>query len=194
MSQDAGSWSTYTRTMSESPSTTLLVIDVQNAVVDGAHDVEGVVARINSLIARARQDRVPVVFVQHGDEWMLPGEPGWQIVEDLDRDVNDPVVAKNYRDSFADTELEALLSELGTTRLIVTGAASDFCVNTTAHAALAKGFDVTLVRDAHTTGPLHLAGRDVDAEVIIDFVNEHFAYLTYPGRDVRAVNADHVEW
>jgi nicotinamidase-related amidase len=172
--------------------TALLVIDMQEAVLAGCADVAGVVTRINGLLGRARQAEAPIVFIQHqdaDDPEMTAGSPGWRIVAALDRQPADPVVAKRYRDSFAATELGTILDGAGARRLVITGAQSDFCVQTTALSALFHGYDVTLVRDAHTTGPAILPGGKVIADSVIELINSRFATLRQPGRRIEVVPA-----
>jgi nicotinamidase-related amidase len=174
--------------------TALLVIDMQEAVLAHCVDVHGVIARINALTQRARHAGAPIVFIQHQDpddpeSQMVPGSPGWQLAAGLDRHVDDPVVAKTYRDGFADTELGATLATSAAQRLVVTGAQSDFCVQTTALSALLRGYDVTLASDAHTTMPTLLPGGELSAEMIIQFVNRRFATLRHPGRTVEVLPA-----
>ena len=170
----------------------LLVVDVQEAVLVGCLDVAGVITRINELLGRARAAGVAVVFIQHQDAVdpeMTEGSLGWQLAEALDRRSGDTVVAKTYRDSFADTDLGAILAKFGTQRIVVTGAHSDFCVATTALSALPRGYDVTLVADGHTTRPASLAGTEVSAEAIVAFVNSRLATLRHPGQTVEVLPA-----
>ncbi|MGD1034204.1 MAG: cysteine hydrolase family protein [Candidatus Dormibacteria bacterium] len=172
--------------------TALLVIDMQEAVLAGCAGVPGVVARINDLLARARLAGVPVVFIQHEDAEdpeMTAGSPGWRIAADLDQLPEDAVVAKRYRDSFAATELGSTLDGWGTRRLLVTGAQSDFCVQTTALSALFHGYDVTLVADGHTTEPAAQPGGELSADSLTELVNRRFATLRQPGRRVEVVPA-----
>ncbi len=172
--------------------TALLVIDMQEAVLAPCAGVPGVVARINALVGRARQAGVPIVFVQHqdaGDPEMTAGSPGWRIVESLDRRPADPVVAKRHRDGFAATELGTTLDGVGARRLVVTGAQSDFCVQTTALSALFHGYDLTLVSDAHATEPAALPGGEVSADSLIELINSRFATLRQPGRTIEVVPA-----
>jgi nicotinamidase-related amidase len=154
-----------------------------------------VVGRINDLLRRARQAGAAVVFIQHedaDDPEMTAGSSGWEIAGTLDRLDEDTVVAKTYRDSFAGTDLEAALAESGTRRLVLTGAQSDFCVQTTALSALLRGYDVTLVSDAHTTTSAVLPGGELDAEAIVAFVNDRVATMRYPGRTVEVAPAAEV--
>ena len=175
--------------------TALLVIDMQEAVLAGCVDVAGVVTRINDLLRRARQAGTAIVFIQHGeadDPELAPGSPGWQLSGTLDRLEGDTVVTKSYRDSFADTGLAAELAKSGAQRLVVTGAQSDFCVQTAALSALVRGYDVTLVSDAHTTTPAVLPDAELDAEAVVAFVNRRFETLQYPGRSIQVLPAAEV--
>lgn len=163
----------------------LIVIDMQEAIVAGCVDVPGVIERINDLLRRARRSEAPIVFIQHedpADPELIAGSPGWQLAPALDRREGDPVVAKMYRDSFAATELDAMLAAAGVRRVIVTGAQSQYCVQTTALSALHHGYDVTLVGDAHTTEPADLPEGEIPAATIVSFVNHCFATLEQPGR------------
>jgi nicotinamidase-related amidase len=172
--------------------TTLLVIDVQEAALVGCFDVPGVMGRINDLLQRAREAGAAIVFIQHedaDDPEMTAGSMGWQLAEALDRRDGDTVVAKTYRDSFAATELGATLERSGTQRLVVTGAHSDFCVQTTALSALPRGYDVTLVGDAHTTRPVVLPAGELGAEAVVAFVNSRVATMRHPGRTVEVRSA-----
>jgi nicotinamidase-related amidase len=162
--------------------TCLLVIDLQVGVVDGAFDVSAVLARTATLIDRARAEGVPVVFVQHQAEDLVPGTPGWRFADGIRPVPGEPVVAKRYRDAFAATDLEAVLAGLGVSRLVLAGAATDYCVRTTMQRAAADGYDVTLVRDCHTTHDSAFEDVRIGAEQIIAHTNRYLAGLTYPGR------------
>jgi nicotinamidase-related amidase len=129
------------------------VIDVQNGVVAHAHDRDGVIANIGALVDRARTEDVPVIWVQHNSEELQAGSEAWAYVDELSRDDTEPLIQKEYGDSFADTELETVLAERGVGRLVVTGAQTDACIRATLHGALVRGYDATLVADqviAHT--------------------------------------------
>jgi len=170
--------------------TTLLVIDVQESVLEGCSDVEGVLERINELARVARSTGSSVIYVQHrdpDDPEMAVGTPGWQLASGLERLADDPVVAKSYRDSFAQTELHAMLTELGTRRLVVTGAHSDYCVQTTALSTLAHGYDLTLVSDAHTAQAAELSDTTVPAATVVSFINDRLSNLRYPGRVIEVL-------
>ncbi|GAA1725861.1 cysteine hydrolase family protein [Isoptericola hypogeus] len=161
--------------------TVLLVIDLQVGVLDGCLDADGVVHRAAALVERARSEGVPVVWVQdHGD--IPEGSPGWQLAAPLERKPGEPLIRKAFRDAFAGTDLPRVLRSLGATRLIVAGAQSDYCIRTTAQAAAAHGFDVTLVSDAHTTTDAEWDGVVIPAEHIVAHTTMYFSGLRYPGR------------
>src|SRR5437764_14342519 len=99
-------------TLENRPNTALVVIDVQNGVVQGAHERDAVVAKIGSLVEKARRERVPVVWVQHSDKGLARGTDDWRIVPELTPADAEPLVEKNYGDSFEATTLETVLSGL----------------------------------------------------------------------------------
>ncbi|MGW1160171.1 cysteine hydrolase family protein [Streptomyces sp. NPDC002513] len=168
-------------TLPDRPNTALLVIDVQNGVVADAHNRDGVIANINTLIGKARTEDVPVIWVQHSDDGLVPDSESWQYVPELERHDSEPLVHKRYGDSFEDTELEALLAGHGVGRLVVTGAATDACVRSTLHGAIARGYDATLVADAHTTQDLTAYGAP-PPEQVIAHTNLYWAWQKAPGR------------
>ena len=110
-------------TLKNRPNTALLVIDVQNDVVEGAYERDAVVDNIGRLVDQARKEDVPIIWVQHSDEELERGSDPWRIVPELSPDDREPLVEKNYGDSFEDTNLEDVLSGLGVGRLVVCGAA-----------------------------------------------------------------------
>jgi len=176
----------------------LLIIDMQVAVVRGSPDLGAVVERINQLQRRARAAGAPVVYIQHHDAEgeLVRGEPDWELVAGLDRSAG-TVVAKTYLDRFAGTELLAVLAAHGTTRLVLTGAASNYCVYTTALSAVARGFAVTLARDAHLTDDTSVAdasGAALPAAAVSQFINDEVARLDGPGRLVEVVPATEVRF
>jgi nicotinamidase-related amidase len=173
--------------------TALLVIDVQNGVVAGAYDRDGVVSRIASLVERAREADVPVIWVQHADEDLPDGSDAWQYVPELQRRDDEPVVPKHYGDSFEDTELEQLLAERRVGHLLVAGAQTDQCIRSTLHGAMTRGYDATLIGDAHTTVDFTSHGAPPPDQVIAH-TNLYWQYQAAPGRAGAVVNADGVEF
>jgi nicotinamidase-related amidase len=177
-------------TLPDRPNTALLVIDVQKGVVANAHDRDGVIANINTLIDKARAEDAPVIWVQHSDDHLPRGSEGWQYVSELVRSDSEPLVHKAYGDSFEGTELEALLAERGVGRLVVTGAQTDACIRATLHGAFVRGYDVTLVGDAHTTEDLSEYGAPPPDKVIAH-TNLYWQDESAPGR--RAATVDSAE-
>src|SRR5436853_2807975 len=108
-------------TLQSRPNTALLVVDVQNGVVERAHERDAVVANVGSLVEKARREQVPVVWVQHSDEHLERESDDWRIVPELTPADAEPLVEKSYGDSFEDTTLETVLSGLGVGRLVVVG-------------------------------------------------------------------------
>jgi nicotinamidase-related amidase len=180
-------------TLENRPNTALLVVDVQNGVVAGAHERDPVVARIGELVERAREADVPVVWVQHSDDELPKGSDDWRIVPELAPDETEPRVEKTYGDSFEDTNLETVLSELGVGRLLVVGAQTDACIRSTLHGALVRGYDATLVSDAHTTEDQTPWGAPPPDQVIAH-TNLYWKYQTAPGREAGTVETKDVDF
>ncbi len=180
-------------TFENRPNTALLVVDVQNGAVGAAHQRDQVVANIGLLVDRARQERIPVVWVQHDDEDLPKGSESWQIVAELTPGDGEPVVEKNYGDSFEDTTLETVLSGLGVGRLVVVGAQTDACIRSTLHGAITRGYDATLVKDAHTTEDMTAWGAP-PPDAVIAHTNLYWTYHTAPGRKGGTVETKDVDF
>ena len=180
-------------TFENRPNTALLVVDVQNGVVAKAHERDSVVANVGTLVDKARQAQIPVVWVQHSDEELERGSEEWRIVPELTPDDAEPLVEKHYGDSFEDTSLETVLSGLGVGRLVVAGAQTDECVRSTLHGAFVRGYDATLVSDAHTTEDLTAYGAPPPNQVIAH-TNLYWKYQDAPGRTADVVNTADVSF
>jgi nicotinamidase-related amidase len=180
-------------TLPDRPNTALLVIDVQNGVVEAAHDRDRVVANIGALVDRARGEGVDVVWVQHHSEELPEGSEQWRYVPELVLGDGEPVVHKAYGDSFEDTELEDLLAARGVGRLMVVGAQSDACIRSTLHGAIARGYDATLVADAHTTEDLTAYGAP-PPEQVISHTNLYWDFHAAPGRTAGTVATADVDF
>jgi isochorismate hydrolase len=172
---------TYVTTLKDRPNTALLVIDVQNGVVANAHERDGVIANINTLVDKARREDVPVIWVQHSADDLPMDSEEWRYVPELKRTESEPLVAKLYGDSFEDTNLEDLLAERNVGRLVITGAQTDACIRSTIHGGFTRGYDVTLVADAHTTDDLSEYGAPTPDKVIAH-TNLYWEYQEAPGR------------
>jgi len=148
----------------------LIVIDMQQGSFGPAsarHDAAGLVDRLNRLAREVRRDGGAVIFVQHdgppGDPHH-PDEPGWRLLPALEVRPDDTVVRKTACDSFLDTTLDQVLHQSGIDRLIITGCATDYCVDTTVRTALARGWPTIVPSDGHTTADRpHLSAPQIIA-------------------------------
>ncbi|MCO7240380.1 isochorismatase family protein [Aeromicrobium sp. CnD17-E] len=169
----------------------LLVVDVQVDVVAEAHDRDGVVARVRDLVDEARTADVPVVWVQdtlRGGGPSRSGSAGWQVVPELEPGEGEPRIEKDYGDAFEATGLGDVLSDLGVGRVVVVGAQTDACVRATLHGAFVRGYDVTLVSDAHTTEDLTAYGAPPPAQVVAH-TNLYWQFQGGPDRTADVVAA-----
>jgi nicotinamidase-related amidase len=164
------------------PHTALLVIDVQNGVIGNAYERDRVIANIQTLVDKARAEVVPVLWVQHSGDGLPRGSESWEYVSELERLDTEPLVHKTYGDSFEATDLEERLAELRVGRLVVTGAQTEECIRSTLHGALVRGYDATLVSDAHTTEDLREWGFPVTPEQSIAYTNAYWDGAAAPGR------------
>ena len=180
-------------TLENRPNTALLVVDVQNGAVAGAHERDAVVANIGSLVEKARRQQVPIVWVQHSDEGLVHGSDEWRIVPELAPDEAEPLIEKNYGDAFEDTTLESVLSGLGVGRLVVVGAQTDACIRSTLHGAFTRGYDASLVSDAHTTADQSAWGAPPPDQVIAH-TNLYWTDQTAPGRTAGTVETKDVDF
>ena len=180
-------------TLENRPNTALLVVDVQNGVVEGAPERDVVVANVGSLVEKARREQVPVVWVQHSDDGLARGSDEWRIVPELTPRDAEPLIEKNYGDSFEDTNLETVLSGLGVGRLVVVGAQTDACIRSTLHGAFARGYDATLVSDAHTTEDQTAWGAP-PPEQVIAHTNLYWTNQTAPRRTAGTVATKDVDF
>ena len=180
-------------TLTDRPGTALLVVDVQNGVVADAHDRDGVVAHIGTLVDKARAEDVPVVWVQHSGDGLARDSDEWQLVPELARLDAEPLVHKRYPDSFEETELEDVLAGHRVGRVVVVGAQTDECIRSTLHGAIVRGYDATLVGDAHTTEDLSSYGAP-SPELVIAHTNLYWRHHRAPGRTAGTVATADVDF
>ncbi|MEH3130569.1 MAG: isochorismatase family protein [Mycolicibacterium neoaurum] len=178
-------------TLNDRPHSALLVVDVQDQVVADAVRRDEVVAAIGRLVDRARAQNVAVVWVQHSDAELVHGSAGWRIVDELVPADTEPIIEKEHGDSFEATDLEDVLHRLRVGRLVVAGACSDQCVRSTIHGAFVRGYDVTLVGDAHTTVDLTQWGAP-PPEMVVAHTNLYWSHQSAPGRTAVVADADDV--
>ena len=180
-------------TLNDRPNTALLVLDVQNGVMASSINRDSVIGNIKSLVDKARAEDVPVVWVQHNDKGLPRDSEAWQYVPELKRKDAEPLVHKSYGDSFEGTDLESRLAELGVGRLIVTGAQTDMCIRSTIHGGFARGYDVILVGDAHTTEDLSQWGAPPPDKVIAH-TNMYWSDQTAPGKQAATIDTAEVNF
>jgi nicotinamidase-related amidase len=167
----------------------LLVIDVQNGVVKNAFSRDEIVGHMSDVVEKARAHNVPVIWVQHSDAGLVINSHEWQIVPELVPLVGEKIVRKLFRNSFVETELEEILHNLKTAHLYICGAQTNNCVRHTSHGALERGYDITLISDAHTTSGYEWRGHTVDAEDVINEQNDNFSGFEMPGRKAFVVES-----
>jgi nicotinamidase-related amidase len=161
----------------------LVVVDVQVGVVASAWDRERILGNVVLAVRRAREAGIAIVWVQHHDDELPRESPAWQWVPELDPRAGELRIHKSHNSSFENTELSAELDGLGVGRIFLAGAATNWCIRATAYGALERGYDLTLLSDAHTTSDMELApGRVVTARDLVDDLNTAMRWLSYPGR------------
>ena len=133
----------------------LVIVDMQEGMLQGdpKHELATVIERINRIAKRTRESGGIVVHIQHDgepDDDFAPLKPGWQLLGSIHRTPEDRVVRKQFNDAFFRTTLEGDLEKFGADRVLVTGWATDFCVDATVRSGAALGFPMVVVSDAHT--------------------------------------------
>lgn len=179
-------------TLQNRPGTALVIIDVQVGVVATAHERDAIVENIRQLVDSARTEKTPIIWVQHtDDERLTKGGDAWQLAPELTPAAGEPLVDKHYPDAFEETTLEGVLADLDIGRIIVAGAQTDACIRSTLHGGIVRGYDVTLVSDAHTTEDLSQYGAPTPDKVIVH-TNIYWKYHSAPGRTTEVVATPNV--
>lgn len=182
-------------TMREGNKAALLVVDVQVGVLKDAWESARVIGNIARAVERARAQGVPVIWVQHSDHNLAFGSPEWQWVPELVPASGEALIHKHFNSSFEETTLEDELARLGVTRIVLAGAQSNWCIRATAYGALERGYDLTLLKDAHTTETLVLDdGARIEASSVIKDLNIAMRWLSYPGRNNGTAEAEEVDF
>ena len=173
----------------------LLVVDVQAGVMSEAWDAPRIIGNVSRAVDRARDLGVPVVWVQHSDDDLRHGSPEWQWVPELARLPEEPLIHKQFNSSFEQTGLDEELARLGATHITLAGAATNWCIRATAYGALDRGYDLTLVKDAHTTGTIELDdGSRIEAAGVVQELNIAMTWVSYPGRKNGTATAEEVDF
>jgi len=182
-------------TVREGNKAVLLVVDVQSGVMSESWDAQRIIGNVARVVERARAQDVPVVWVQHSDQELAFGTPQWQWVPELAPAQGERLIHKHFNSSFERTSLEEELAKLGATHLVLAGAATNWCIRATAYGALERGYDLTLIKDAHTTGTMELDnGNKIEAASVVDDLNIAMKWLSYPGRTNGIATAEAVDF
>lgn len=152
----------------------LIIIDAQNTYCEGVMKLDGVEEALKDcrlMLDRFRNAGRPVFHIQHdagpGTPYDVTSHIG-KIVDAVAPAEGEPVITKNYPNSFVGTELDASLKEAGIKNLILVGFMSHMCVNSTARGAFSLGYRPTVVASATATRslPLKATGEVVPASQV----------------------------
>lgn len=182
-------------TVREGNKAVLVVVDVQVGVMRDAWRSPLIISNVARAVERARERDVPVLWVQHADQDLVCGTPDWQWVPELVPAQGEPLIHKQFNSSFEQTALDEQLARLGATHLVLAGAATNWYIRATAYGAVDRGYDLTLVKDAHTTGTIELDhGVRIEADNVIHELNLAMTWLSYPGRANGIATAEEVDF
>jgi nicotinamidase-related amidase len=172
----------------------LLVVDAQVGVLSSVWESQRVVRNIEKLVAKARSAGVPVIWIQHSNNDELKfGSAAWKLAPNFSPKSAEIVVHKKYNSSFAATDLDLKLKALGVSRLVLAGALTNWCIRSTAYAAVDRGYNLALVSDAHSTEPVELPnGNAVPAESIVAELNTVFEWVSVPNVRTEVKKTDEI--
>ncbi len=171
----------------------LMVVDVQAGVMQECANAAQTIANVARTVERARAAQVPVIWVQHESDELKRDSDAWQWVPALVPAAGEARVYKQFNSSFEQTNTDELLEQAGVSHIVLAGAQSNWCIRATAYGALERGYDLTLVKDAHTTSDLDLGnGTRIDAATIVRDLNVTMKWLQYPGRRNAVAAAEEV--
>lgn len=160
-----------------------------------AWEAPRIVANVARAVDRARDAGVPVVWVQHEADDLPRDSSSWQLVAGLVPAAGEARVDKRFESAFEETGFEATLATCGATHIVLAGASTNWCIRATAYAALERGYDLTLLKDAHTTTSIDLGdGAKVEAAGIVADLNVAMTWLTYPGRTCATSSVDALDF
>ncbi len=182
-------------TVREGNKSALIIVDVQVGVMREAWEAPRIIKNIGTAVAKARKQGLPVIWVQHADEELVYGSPEWQWAPELTPAEGEIRIFKQFNSSFEQTPLEETLAQLGITRVVLAGAATNWCIRATAYGALDRGYDLTLLKDAHTTHTMALEnGVLIEAANVVQELNIAMNWLSYPGRENRVTSVEEFQF
>ena len=173
----------------------LVIVDAQVGVIADAWDAPRVIKNLARVVERARERRVPIIWVQHENHELRRDSPAWQLVPALVPADGEARIAKRFESSFEETDLEGELARVAASHIILAGAETNWCIRATAYAALERGYDLTLILDGHTAKTIEFQnGLRIEATGIIDDLNLTMTWLNYPGRKSKTATAEGVDF
>lgn len=173
----------------------LVVVDVQVGVMAEAWDAVRVIKNVERAVERARERSVPIIWVQHENDELLRDSAKWQLVPELVPAEGEARIDKRFESSFEETKLEDELARLGASHIVLVGAETNWCIRATAYGALDRGYDLTLIKDAHTANSIPLEnGSRIEVASIIDELNITMTWLRYPGRTNGIATTEEVDF
>lgn len=173
----------------------LVVVDVQVGVMAEAWDAVRVIKNVERAVERARERSVPIIWVQHENDELLRDSAKWQLVPELVPAEGETRIDKRFESSFEETKLEDELARLGASHIVLAGAETNWCIRATAYGALDRGYDLTLIKDAHTANSIPLEnGSRIEVASIIDELNIAMTWLRYPGRTNGIATTEEVDF
>lgn len=178
-----------------SKDTALVIIDTQVGLIEPGYRGKEVLQNIHTLLTRARANGTPVIYIQHYEPkgyQLEVNTPPWEIHPSIAPQEGEPVVHKRASDSFYDTSFQQELEARGIKHLVVAGCQTEYCVDTTVRRATTMGYDVTLVKDAHTTEDYDEAA--LTAAQRIDYHNQVLNGFRTDGHRITVKPTDDVEF
>lgn len=153
----------------------LIMIDCQNTYRQGLMqltDVEPAMVEARKLLLKARALKIPVIHIRHdagpGTPYDVTAEIG-AICDEVAPIAGEPVITKNYPNSFMATDLDQQLKNLGVKNIVLAGFMTHMCINSTAHGGFNLGYHVTVVASTTATRPLQAAnGKILSAQEVQD--------------------------
>lgn len=175
-------------TVREGGRAALVLVDAQVGVMAQAWQAQAAIACMAQAVQHARARGAPVLWVQHHSDELPRDSDVWQWVPQLVPAHGEVRIHKAHNSSFEQTGLDDELARLNVSHVVLAGAATNWCIRATAYAALERGYDLTLLSDAHSTESMTLDdGSVVDAATVVRDLNTTMTWLRYPGRRVQAL-------
>ncbi|MFT3791246.1 MAG: cysteine hydrolase [Rudaea sp.] len=168
-------------TVREGNMSVMVVVDVQVGIMKEVWEAQRIIKNVSLAVERARSEAVPVIWVQHSNQELPEGSVQWQWVPELVPAEGELLIHKKYNSAFEQTPLDSELANLGVTHIVLAGVETNWCIRATAYGALDRGYDLTLVKDAHSAVSMQIDGIAIEAESVIHELNIAMKWLEYPG-------------